>query len=218
MSRIVASPLFADRAAAGQALAVELGAEPGSDVVVVGLARGGVEVAAEIARALGAPLDVVAVRKIGHPFEREYGIGAVTPGDGVYVRASDGLSADRLAVAVEETKAQAALLDRNLHAEHPPLDLRGRTVLLIDDGLATGATMVAAVRWAKAAEAGRVVVGVPVAASASITLLRREADDVVVLYPLTSFFSVSSWYEAFPPVDEAEVVRVIHANRSHYGR
>ena len=78
--------------------------------------------------------------------------------------------------------------------------------------------MVAAVRWAKAAEAGRVVVGVPVAASASIPLLRREADDVVVLYPLTSFFSVSSWYEAFPPVDEAEVVRLIDANRSHYGR
>ena len=92
MSRIVANPLFADRAAAGQALAVELGAERGSNVVVVGLARGGVEVAAEIARALGAPLDVVAVRKIGHPFEREYGIGAVTPGDGVYVRASDGLT------------------------------------------------------------------------------------------------------------------------------
>ena len=218
MSRIVANPLFADRAAAGRALAVELGAERGGNVVVVGLARGGVEVAAEIARALGAPLDVVAVRKIGHPFEREYGIGAVTPGDGVYVRASDGLSAERLAVVVEETKAQAARLDRSLHAEHAALDLRGRTVLLIDDGLATGATMVAAVRWAKAAEAGRVVVGVPVAASASIPLLRREADDVVVLYPLASFFSVSSWYEAFPPVHEAEVVRLIDASRTHDGR
>ena len=211
MSRNLASPLFADRVAAGRALAVELGAERGSDVVVVGLARGGV--AAQIARALGAPLDVVAVRKIGHPFEREYAIGAVTPGDVVYLRASDGLTAERLRVAVDEAKAQAALLDRTLHGEHAPRDLRGRTVLLIDDGLATGATMVAAARWAKAAEAGRVVVGVPVAAAASIPLLRGEGDDVVVLYPLASFFSVSSWYTAFPPVDDVEVLRLIDANR-----
>ena len=73
--------------------------------------------------------------------------------------------------------------------------------------------MIAAARWAKAAEAGRVVVGVPVAAAASIPLLRGQADDVVVLYPLASFFSVSSWYEAFPPVDDVEVIRLIDANR-----
>jgi putative phosphoribosyl transferase len=92
-----------------------------------------VDVAAEVARALSAPLDVVAVRKIGHPLQPEYGIGAVTPGDGVYVRAPDGLTEEELAAAVEASKAKAAELDGRLHAEHPPLDLAGKTVFVVDD-------------------------------------------------------------------------------------
>lgn len=213
MNAILGRRLFADRAAAGRALAGQLERERGPELVVVGLARGGVEVAAEVARALDAPLDVVAVRKIGHPFQPEYAIGAVTPGDGVYVRAPDGLTDDELAAVVEETRGKAALLDRRLHAEHPAVDLRGRTVLLIDDGLATGATMIAAARWAKAAGAGRVVVSVPVAAAESLPFLRHEADDVVVLYPLAPFFSVGAWYDSFAQVDDANVVRLLAASR-----
>jgi putative phosphoribosyl transferase len=205
--------LFADRAAAGRALAGQLEPERGPELVVVGLARGGVEVAAEVARALDAPLDVVAVRKIGHPFQPEYAIGAVTPGDGVYVRAPDGLTDEELTAVVEETRAKAALLDRRLHAEHPAVDLYGRTVLLIDDGLATGATMIAAARWAKAAGADRVVVAVPVAAAASLPFLRHEADDIVVLYPLAQFSSVGAWYDSFAQVGDADVIRLIAASR-----
>ena len=205
--------LFADRVAAGRALAGQLEPERGPELVVVGLARGGVEVAAEVARALDAPLDVVAVRKIGHPFQPEYAIGAVTPGDGVYVRAPDGLTDEELTAVVEETRAKAALLDRRLHAEHPAVDLYGRTVLLIDDGLATGATMIAAARWAKAAGADRVVVAVPVAAAASLPFLRHEADDIVVLYPLAQFSSVGAWYDSFAQVGDADVIRLIAANR-----
>jgi predicted phosphoribosyltransferase len=210
---LLGAPLFADRAAAGRALVRELADERGPELVVAGLARGGVQVAAEVARVLGAPLDVVAVRKIGHPRQPEYGLGAVTPGDGIYVRAHDDLSDDQLAVIVEETRAQAALLDQRLHAEHPAVDLRGRTVLLIDDGLATGATMIAAARWASAARAGRVVVAVPVAAAASLALLRAEADQVVALYPLRRFVSVGSWYDSFPQVGDADVVRLLEASR-----
>src|SRR3970040_326422 len=108
---IAGAPLFRDRREAGKALAVELEDERGPERLVVGLARGGVQVAAEVARALAAPLDVVAVRKIGHPLQPEYGIGAVTPGDGVYVRGPDGLSEEELGAVVEGTKATAALLD-----------------------------------------------------------------------------------------------------------
>lgn len=205
--------LFADRAAAGRALAGSLERERGPKLVVIGLARGGVEVAAEVARALDAPLDAVAVRKIGHPLQPEYAIGAVTPGDGVYVRATDGLTDEELTAVVEETRAKAALLDRRLHAEHPAVDLYGRTVLLIDDGLATGATMIAAARWAKAAGAARVVVAVPVAAAASLPFLRHEADDIVVLYPLAQFESVGAWYDSFAQVDDADVIRLIAASR-----
>jgi putative phosphoribosyl transferase len=211
------APLFADRREAGRALAPGLERERPSDAVVVGLARGGVVVADEVARALDASLDVVAVRKIGHPWQPEYAIGAVTPGDGVYVRAHDGLTDEQVEAAVEEAKAEAALLDGRLHALHPALALRGRTVVVVDDGLATGATMIAALRWARAAGAARVVAAVPVAAADSLESVRREADAVVCPHPLTAFFAVGLWYESFPQVDDAEVIRLIGESRRPAG-
>ncbi len=215
---IAGAPLFRDRREAGEVLAVELEDERGPELVVVGLARGGVQVAAEVARVLAAPLDVVAVRKIGHPLQPEYGIGAVTPDDGTYVRGPDGLTEEELAAAVEETMAKAELLDRRLHAEEPTLDLRGKTAIVVDDGLATGATMIAALRWAKAAGAARVVAGVPVGAAASLALIRAEADDVVCLHALEPFFAVGVWYETFTQVDDAEVVRLVGENRRKHDR
>jgi putative phosphoribosyl transferase len=207
------APLFADRSDAGRALAAELEGERGPELVVLGLARGGVDVAAEVARALSASLDVVAVRKIGHPLQPEYGIGAVTPGDGVYVRAPDGLTEEELAAAVEASKSKAAELDGRLHAEHPPLDLAGKTVLVVDDGLATGGTMIAALRWTRAAGAARAVAAVPVAADDSLGLIRQEADEVVCLYPLAAFLAVGVWYRSFDQVDDARVVRLLDENR-----
>ena len=173
------NPLFADRREAGRKLAASLERERGLDLVVVGLARGGVQVATEVARVLDAPLDVVAVRKVGHPWQPEYAIGAVTPGAGVYVRESEGLTEKQVTEVLAQTRAEAAALDRRLHAEHPALDLKGRTVLVVDDGLATGATMIAALRWARAAGAERVVAAVPVAPAASLGLISGEADEVV---------------------------------------
>jgi putative phosphoribosyl transferase len=206
-------PLFEDRRSAGRALVPELERERGPQLVVVGLARGGVEVAAEIAAALEAPLDAVPVRKVGHPWQPEYALGAVAPGGGFYVRSHDGLTDEQLAAIVEETEARAAELDRRLHAEHPALDLTGRTVVLVDDGLATGSTMIAALRWARTRGAARVVAAVPVAAPASIELARREADAVVCLLAPPSFFSVGTWYESFAQVDDAEVIRLLAESR-----
>ncbi len=202
-------PLFRDRREAGLKLGGALLGERGTGTVVVGLARGGVEVAAEVARGLEAPLDVVAVRKVGHPLQHEYAIGAVTPGDGVYVRARDGLTDEEVADAVAEAQAKAVALDRTLHASQAPLDLAGRTALVVDDGLATGATMIAAVHWARGRGAARVVAAVPVAAAPSAKTLRTEADGVVCLFELSSFGSVGFWYERFDQVEDDEVIRLL---------
>jgi putative phosphoribosyl transferase len=207
------APLFTDRFDAGRTVAAELGDETGPDLVVVGLARGGVQVAAEVARALAAPLDVVAVQKVGHPWQPEYGIGAVTPGGGTFVRSRDGLSDEQIEAAVEEARAKAALLDARLHAEHERVDLGGRTVLVVDDGLATGGTMIAALRWARTAGARRIVAVLPVAAEPSLEQVRREADAVVCPYVLSDFFAVGVWYRSFDQVEDGEVVRLLGQSR-----
>ncbi len=202
-------PLFLDRVDAGRRLGDALQGERGRDPVVVGLARGGVQVAAEVARALEAPLDVVAVRKVRHPWQPEYALGAVTPGDGVYVRGPDGLTEEQVAGAVATAVEQAVELDGRLHARRPSTPLEQRTAILVDDGLATGSTMIAAARWAKAGHAARVVAAVPVAAAESALRLRQEVDDVVALETPTRFFAVAAWYVRFPQVDDDEVLQLL---------
>ena len=206
---LLKAPLFHDRFEAGRELAQELEGPGLEACAVVGLARGGVQVAAEVARALGAPLDVVAVRKVGHPWQPEYALGAVTPGDGLYVRSNDGLSDEEMAAVVERTRSAAEELDRRLHSKWPPVELAGRPVVLVDDGLATGATMIAAVRWARSSGAGETVAAVPVAASDSASLVSGEASRFVCPHTLAGFMAVGIWYEQFPQVDDDEVVRLL---------
>lgn len=202
--------LFRDRLDAGRHLAAALERMDLGDAIVVGLARGGVTVAAEVARRLSLPLDALAVRKIGYPFQPEYGIGAVTPGaGGVYLRSAEGLSERDLDSATGEAQAKADALDRILHEHCRPRDLRGKTVVLVDDGLATGATMIAAVRWARSRGARRVVVAVPVGSAQSAKALRREADEVVCLYEKRRFGAVGLWYDAFTQVENDEVVALL---------
>lgn len=208
--------LYRDREEAGRRLAtalVETGL--GDDAIVVGLARGGVPVAAEVARALALPLDALAVRKIGHPWQPEYALGAAAPGgDGVFVRSNDGLDEYALGAAIARAKTSADELGRVLHERRPALDLQGRTALLVDDGLATGSTMVAAVRWARSREAARVVVAAPVGAREAVRFLRREADEVICVYEPEDFGAVGFWYEDFPQVDDAEVLGLLEESRA----
>jgi putative phosphoribosyl transferase len=206
---IVEAPLFHDRSVAGQLLAPALEPEASADAVVVGLARGGVVVADEVARALGLPLDALAVRKVRHPWAAEYAIGAVAPQGGVYVRGPDGLTGAQVARAVASASAEADELDRRLHADSPPAELEGRSCLLVDDGLATGATMIAAVRWARSRGARRVVAAAPVGASSTVQLLRREADTVICPNATEQFLAVGLWYSVFRQVGDEDVVRLL---------
>jgi putative phosphoribosyl transferase len=202
-------PVYADRVDAGRHLARVLGT-PDGDPVVVGLANGGVVVAAEVARELELPLDAVAVVKIGHPTQPEYAIGAVAPGV-VLLRAETGLSPGELQSAVAAAVGRCRRLDGELHAHAPVRELVGGRVLLVDDGLATGATMLAAVRWARAAGAERIVACVPVAAAQSVDALRVEADDIVCPEETMTLRAVAEWYESFAPVGTEEVAALLEA-------
>lgn len=206
--------LFRDRVDAGRRLAEVLVRPQLGDAVVVGLARGGVLVAAEVARRLSLPLDAVAVRKIGYPWQPEYGIGAVTPGGVVYLRTNEGLGEVELRRAIDQATGEAVALDRILHEHHPPLDLRQKTAVLVDDGLATGATMIAAVNWARTRGAARVVVAVPVAAAQSVAALRSVADEVVCPHERHRFGAVGLWYRRFTQVDTDEVVALLDDPRA----
>jgi predicted phosphoribosyltransferase len=199
-----------DRKDAGQQLAAKLGAYAGrSDVLVFGLPRGGVPVAFEVARQLGAPLDVFLVRKLGVPGHAELAMGAIAEG-GIEVL-SDDLIADlgiphRL---VQEVAVRERLeLDRRdlLYRDGRPLpNVHDRIVILVDDGLATGSTMQAAVKSLKRLRAARVIVAVPVGAIDTCERLRRLADDVVCVAMPEPFRAVGIWYEEFSQTSDEEV-------------
>jgi putative phosphoribosyl transferase len=205
-----------DREAAGRELARRIGPIAG-DVLVLGLPRGGVPVAAQVARTLGAPLDVLVVRKLGVPGHAELAMGAVASG-GVCVL-NDGILSG-LGITPETVEATRALerrqvevRERLFRGERAPLDLRGRTAVLVDDGIATGATMRAAVAVARAAGARRVVVAAPVGAQETVRLLRREADAVIVPHQPEPFVAVGYWYEHFEEVLDGTVRRILESTR-----
>jgi predicted phosphoribosyltransferase len=203
---------FRDRTDAAHSVTAMLRGRDLGDAIVVGLARGGVVTAAEVARELGAELDVVAVRKVGHPLQPEFAIGAVAPGGELYLRGEDELEPEKRAEIVDAARRASVRLDRRLRRGRRPVDLRGRVVLLVDDGLATGATMIAAVRWAHARGAARVIVAVPIAAASSLGLVAGDADEVVCARPTENLAAVGVWYERFEQVDDDEVVRLLDAS------
>lgn len=202
---------FADREDAGTALAREFEHVVDEGTVVIGLARGGVAVAAVVARALDLPLDALAVRKVRHPWQREYALGAVAAGAPPYLRTRDGLREHQWAMAIEQARAAAAALDLTLRDGSPRPALAGRSVVLVDDGLATGATMIAAARWARWRGARRIVVAAPVGARKTVELLRREADEVVCPWAVDELGAVGLWYVEFPQLDDADVMELLRA-------
>jgi putative phosphoribosyl transferase len=209
--------MFADRIEAGARLAEALEHLEGEDVVVLGVPRGGVEVAAEVARLRGWPLDIVIPRKVGAPFNPELGLGAIAPG----VRVLDERMIRTLNVSPdyleEEISAQEEEIHRRTEAYRggrPPVDVRGKVAVVVDDGVATGGTAAAAVRWARAQGATRVVLAIPVAPREALMRLSKEADEVVCLGTPEPFFAVGQWYERFPQTSDREVVDLLERARA----
>ncbi|GAA1502472.1 phosphoribosyltransferase family protein [Streptomyces albidochromogenes] len=205
--------LFTDRADAGQRLAVALRHLEADDPVVLGLPRGGVPVAYEVARTLGAPLDVVVVRKLGVPYHRELGFGAIGEG-GARVISDDivrrsGVGPDEAAAVERTEKAELDRRARRFRGDRPRLALRGRTAVVVDDGIATGATAAAACEVVRAQGAARVVLAVPVAAPDAVARLSGQADDVVCLSVPAMFRAVGEWYENFTQTSDEEVVALL---------
>jgi predicted phosphoribosyltransferase len=204
---------FADRRQAGRLLAGKVcGLALPGPILVLGLPRGGVPVAHEVADALGAELDVLVVRKIGMPGQPELAIGAIAAG-GIVVREPTveqfpGLAA-RFEQLVERERPELERRERAYRGDKPPFDLRGRTVVLVDDGLATGATMLAAIRAARKAGAARVAVAAPVASDEAAALVAAEADDVAIVQTPALLLGVGAWYRDFEQVEDAEVRRLL---------
>lgn len=202
--------LFADRRDAGRKLARELTAYAGKeDVVVLGLPRGGVPVAYEVAKELGAALDVCVVRKLGVPGHEELAMGAIAFG-GVRVvnpQALDtlGIDDELLDAVTRRERAELERRERAFRNGRPPPDLTDRTVILVDDGLATGSTMRAAVEAVRALEPAFVAVAVPVASPDVCAAFRSIADDVVCAATPQPFFGVGLWYADFSQTTDAEV-------------
>jgi putative phosphoribosyl transferase len=209
--------VFRDRSDAGRRLAEALPERLQGEAVVLGIPRGGVVVARVVADALELPLDVVVPRKIGAPVNPELAIGAIAPGVQVWdrrlIRRLD-VPDDYLREQVAAEEAEIGRRTEAYRRGRPAVELMGRTVVIIDDGIATGATAVAALRWARAHGAERVVLAVPVAPPETIERLEGEADDVVVLLSPPWFRAVGEWYERFEQTTDEEVVEALSGGRS----
>lgn len=202
--------IYADRAEAGRALAkalAQLRAAP--DTIVLGLPRGGVPVAFEVAGALGLPFDVLVVRKLGLPWQPELAMGAIASGGALVVNDEVTRDLGGNAAAFEAVRAREQVelerRERDYRGARPPLETTGRTVILVDDGLATGATMEAAVRALRLLGAGRVVVAVPVASVQARQRIEALADEVICLSTPGVFNAVGQWYADFGQTGDAQV-------------
>ncbi|WP_433611938.1 phosphoribosyltransferase [Dactylosporangium sp. CA-139114] len=203
---------YRNREEAGAVLAGLLAAHAGrEDAIALGLVRGGVPVAAEVARRLRIPLDVLVVRKLGVPWAREVAFGAVGPG-GVRVINDDiarHLGDDEIAAVLRRESAELRRRERHFRRGRPPLNLDGRTALVIDDGLATGATAGAAEAVARSLAATAVILAVPVGAAEAVARLRRSADEVVCPLAESDFGAVSRFYRDFHQLTDADVTALL---------
>jgi putative phosphoribosyl transferase len=211
---------FYDRAAAGRSLGALLAAYRGrNDVLVLGLPRGGVPVAAEVADTLQAPLDVLIVRKLGAPGQPELALGALASG-GVIVINENVMSsfedspAVALAGVIARERAELKRREALYRNDRLPLEVRGRTIILVDDGAATGASMDAAVRATKKLGARRIVAALPVASAHALRTLRAEADEVACILTPDAFQSVGEWYERFEQTSDTEVSTLLTRARA----
>lgn len=202
--------VFANRSGAGRQLAERLTHLAGrDDVIVLALPRGGVPVGFAVAERLGVPLDVFVVRKIGVPGQTELALGAIASGDVIVfneeMMSRLNLPGAAVQFAISQARMELDRREKHYRGSRPRIDVRGKTVVVVDDGLATGATMRAAVQALRRRSPARIVVAVPVGAEDSVNAVRAEADEVICLSTPYDFRAVSLWYVEFPQITDDEV-------------
>lgn len=207
--------MFQNRTEGGRVLAERLTPFKDRDPVVVALPRGGVPVGYEVARALGAPLDILVVRKLGYPGQPELAIGAIVDGKRPEILLNRGLFSDRdlppryLDHEIDRKLQEIRAMHDVFRGHRSAVKLEGRTVIVVDDGIATGATMRVVIRRVRHADASRVIVATPVASREAVQILRREADDVVCVIVPDFFGAVGAFYADFGPVSDEEVKEIL---------
>lgn len=208
---------FVDRQDAGRQLGEQLSESGLADPVVLALPRGGVPVAYEVALALDAPLDVLVARKIGAPFQPEFGVGAIAEGGATVLdersMASLGLSEQDLQATIAEEQAELERRIQRYRGDRPPSDVAGKSAVVVDDGLATGVTARAAVQSVRVREPARVVLAVPTGAPATATAFEDLVDDVVCLITPDNFRAVGLWYQHFDQTSDETVVALLQRGR-----
>ena len=209
---------FSDRVEAGRLLAAELASRKlPANVVVLALPRGGVPVGLEVAKALHAPLDVVVVRKLGVPWQPELAMGAIAGGSAQVLNkaliADLRISPQEVNAAVAKERVEVERREKLYRSGQPAPDLRGRVVLIVDDGLATGSTMLVAARYVRAFKPAKMLIAVPVGSEEACERVRREADDFVCLATPEPFMAVGEWFNDFRQVSDAEVQRLLEESR-----
>lgn len=212
--------VFSDRREAGRSLAERLDHwRQASDLLVLGLPRGGVPVAAEVARALDAPLDVLVVRKLGVPWHSELAMGAIASGGAEYIDSVMtrrlGISAAQIEQVRRREQAELVKREQRYRQGQPAPELTDRTLIVVDDGLATGATMRAAVQALRRQGAKRIVVAAPVASVEAARMLRNVADEVEILQTPSAFSAVGQWYRDFSATQDEEVQRLLAQAYQH---
>lgn len=205
---------FINRVQAGQLLAKQLlKYKDAPDTLVLGLPRGGVVVSYEVAKALDLPMDINIVRKIGIPSNPELAVGALTASGTIYLNKplmeSMGLTVDMLTPIIETEKKEALRRLHTYRGDLPPLEIKDKTIILVDDGIATGATMRVAIQSVKLHGAKKIIVAVPVGSSQEVSRLKREVDEVVCLHEPEEFWGIGHFYENFAPVADEEVVELM---------
>lgn len=203
--------LFKDRHEAGQKLVKILEDFKGKNAIVLALPRGGVVVSAEIAKILNLPLDIIVTRKIGSPESEEYAIGAIdVDGDGVWNKEElKRINKEWLAQKIKKEKEEAKRRLSLYRQGRTPLDLRGKISIIADDGIATGLTIKAAIKYARKLGAQKIVVASPLAPREAASDLKKEVDEMRILETPSAFFAIGQFYETFPQVEDEEVIKIL---------
>ncbi|WP_336518425.1 phosphoribosyltransferase [Pollutibacter soli] len=197
--------MFRDRIEAGLLLAAKLKKYKNDPGVVLAVPRGGVPVAYAVARELGLPIEIVLTKKIGHPMNKEYAIGAASLTD-YFIVPHEYVSEEYIQQQLKEIRTRLRVMYRRFMGDREPENLTGKTVIVIDDGMATGNTVLGTVHVLKKSNPGKIIIGVPVASENAVKLLSEEVDDVVTVLIPEEFYGVGSFYEDFRQVSDDEVM------------